>query len=369
MKNSSVNNNDEVIEYFVYPDPVKFHGINNKINQTVIGLKKNGYTAAKVTAPSGLKGILSLAKRLLTTKADVIIFRNTFLMPFFLPSIIWLRVTRRTIIIDLPTPITNVMHEFKMRNNIGFVRKWLRILMVSITYPWVYLPVNKILQYAPESDYFSLFICRKMLRIANGIDVGSVPEKQNQAQWSGESLTIIAVANMADWHGFDRVIRGIAKYKEQGNKMPVTFIVVGGGEFKEEWKSLSEKLGLLQQVIFAGFKKGKELDALFDDADIAVSSLALFRINIEEASVLKSREYTARGLPFIASGIDSDFQPNPSFLFHVENNEDDIDIKDVITWYKKLSADDKLESRIRQYALDKLDFEKKVKYFLANSLT
>ena len=57
---------------------------------------------------------------------------------------------------------------------------------------------------------------------------------------------------------------------------------------------------------------GKELDELFDLADFAIGSLARHRSHIDKIKTLKNREYAARGIPFIYSETDEDFDRMPS---------------------------------------------------------
>lgn len=90
---------------------------------------------------------------------------------------------------------------------------------------------------------------------------------------------------------------------------------------------------------------------------MAVSSLALFRKNLKRASDLKSREYTARGIPFIAVKGDLDFDPTPNFVYQVDNNNSEVDITDLLNWYKDLKF---TPLDIRKYCIDVLDFNNKI---------
>jgi len=357
------NNSKASIEYFVYPNLKKFYGINNKVSQIILALNKDGFHAKAVTAPSGIMGTIQLIKFIFSSSADIIIFRNTFLMPIFIPAIIWQRVKGTALILDIPTPLTNVLNEFKYRSNIGVIPKALRIITVIIFYPWVLLPFSKILQYAPESPYFSFLCNKKTVRITNGIDVSSFPLR-NRNKNNG-SLQLIGVANLVKWHGFDRVIRGISEYcNKSESRKSISFIIVGEGQEKKELEALSLQLGISHLVTFTGFVKGEPLDILFDQADIAISAIGLFRTNLEEASALKSREYTARGVPFISTGVDIDFDLSSDFVFKVENTEASINIEEIIKWYEQLIKDESLEKRIRGYAVQYLDFNRKISDFL-----
>ena len=61
-------------------------------------------------------------------------------------------------------------------------------------------------------------------------------------------------------------------------------------------------------------RHGEELDELFEQADMGIGSLARHRSGITHIKTLKNREYAARGLPFIYSEMDSDFEGKPYIL-------------------------------------------------------
>ena len=79
-----------------------------------------------------------------------------------------------------------------------------------------------------------------------------------------------------------------------------------------------------------------ELDLLFDFADFGIASLARHRSNIVNIKTLKNREYAARGIPFIYSEIDSDFENMP-YVLKAPANEESIDICRIIDFYSRLN--------------------------------
>ena len=170
---------------------------------------------------------------------------------------------------------------------------------------------------------------------------------------------LIGVANVSKWHGFDRVIYGIKEYissYKEGTK--VRFHIVGEGTELEKYKQIVEDNDLKDDVIFYGKKQGEELDAVYDMCDIAISSLGLHRIGIyTQASVLKSREYAAKGVPMISS-ILIDIFPAETYKYIKYFSEDDtpIDIKEMLKWYQDLQSEEEdMRYMIRDYAIDKCD--------------
>ena len=56
----------------------------------------------------------------------------------------------------------------------------------------------------------------------------------------------------------------------------------------------------------------------------------------EEIKTLKNREYAARGIPFIYSETDSDFDHKP-YVLKAPADETPIDIQEIVKFYKHLS--------------------------------
>jgi glycosyltransferase involved in cell wall biosynthesis len=75
------------------------------------------------------------------------------------------------------------------------------------------------------SDYDKIF-GQKTIRISNGIDFDSVKMKSRINDTSKE-LNLIGVAEIHEWHGFDRLVKGLAEYYSKPQEYLVKFHVVG----------------------------------------------------------------------------------------------------------------------------------------------
>lgn len=98
-----------------------------------------------------------------------------------------------------------------------------------------------------------------------------------------------------------------------------------------------------------------DMDKIYCECTMAFASLGLHRIDSGlVASTLKTREYLAKGIPFIYSGEVDVFQKNPvDFCFRVPADESPIDIQSVIDFHDRLYAgesEEHLISRIRSFA-------------------
>lgn len=188
---------------------------------------------------------------------------------------------------------------------------------------------------ATFSDHQEIFGTRT-IRISNGIDFDAIPLKQHTNDISRE-LHLIGVAEIHYWHGFDRLLQGLAAYYRTEPEYKVYFHLVGepsGERERQELYPLIKEHGLEPYVFLHGPKHGGELDALFEQADFAIGSLGRHRSGITKIKTLKNREYAARGMAFIYSETDDDFEKAP-YILKAPANESPIQIEDLIDFCKK----------------------------------
>ena len=188
------------------------------------------------------------------------------------------------------------------------------------------------------SDYKSIF-GTPTIQISNGIDFDKIKLKQNINDTSHE-LHLIGVAEIHYWHGFDRLVQGLVNYYKGNPDYKVFFHIVGdffGERERNDILPLISTHHLESYIILHGAKHGEELDLLFEQSDMAIGSLARHRSGITNIKTLKNREYAARGLSFIYSEQDSDFENKP-YILKVPADESPIDINLIIDFYKKLNT-------------------------------
>jgi len=177
----------------------------------------------------------------------------------------------------------------------------------------------------------------KTINISNGIDFERIKLKSAKSQ-SPNRINLLGVAEIHYWHGFDRLIKGLADYyKNVQIETEVFFDIVGGGVQNEldMLKNLTRELNLENYVTFYNESSGKELDAFFEKADFGVASLGRHRSGISKIKTLKTREYAARGIPFIYSETDDDFDNMP-YIIKAPADESPIDINKIVEFYKSL---------------------------------
>ena len=204
----------------------------------------------------------------------------------------------------------------------------------------------------------------RVIKIANGISVEEIKPKE-KFYLPDKVINLIGVANVSFWHGFDRVILGLANYYQKKPNVKVYFHIVGEGEELKNLKDLTKKLGLEDYVVFHGVKTGRDLDEIYDLAHVGVGRLGLHRINITNAAGLKEREYCAIGLPFIIAHEDEDFPDNVPFVLKVSPDDSPISIEEIIEFVKSLYENYPVISRkMRLYANNRLSWHSKIKELL-----
>jgi len=201
------------------------------------------------------------------------------------------------------------------------------------------------------------------ITIGNGFEVDSVPVRQPPLNCSPD-FNIVCVADVSIWHGIDRLIQGIAHYK---GPLKIQLHIVGNGAELQNLRKLSSNLALNDQIIFHGFVNHDNLDILFDQCHLAVGSLGIHRIGLSQVSILKAREYCARGIPYIIACSDPDFPEDFPYILRFPSDESPIDMDQVVTFASSICQDAGHPRLMRLYASENLDWSvkmKKLKVFL-----
>ena len=90
--------------------------------------------------------------------------------------------------------------------------------------------------------------------------------------------------------------------------------------------------------MFHGQLFGDELNDVFNQSCFAIGSLARHRSGITNIKTLKNREYATRGIPFIYSEIDSDFEDNP-YIIKALPDESPIDVQQMVDFIESHTFD------------------------------
>lgn len=199
----------------------------------------------------------------------------------------------------------------------------------------------------------------KALRIFNSVDISQNPMTRSclSKTLHDKPIRLIGVAQLAFWHGYDRIITGMAEYyKNSSSSKAVYFDIVGSSDFggaESELKVLVDKLNLRKYVVFHGPQDGDALTKIFESSNIAIDSLGRHRSKNEYNCSLKSKEYCARGLPFVKSHKDDAFE-GTNYFYQAPPDESAIDIRALLNWYERGDFD---PNDMRSFVENKLAWE------------
>lgn len=92
---------------------------------------------------------------------------------------------------------------------------------------------------------------------------------------------------------------------------------------------------------------------------VGISSLALHRAGINEASPLKSREYLSCGVACIIAHEDTDLHHTLDFVLKIENCDSNVEqsLEEMRSFIRRCATDKMLENKIRDYYQKKLSWQ------------
>lgn len=350
--------------YYAICAPDQSSGVFRKVSGFTDAARKLGYNANYYLIPGGPSCHFRLALTVGLAKEDLIVIRNnSFASAVSAIGVIVARARGKQVVVDVATPMASVLREV-VRSRSPAVVKCIKLIGFALSGPWSFWPATRLLQYAPESKWFTYGNSTRTLLIGNGVDVQKYSERVTCPPWPHHTLTLVAVAQLADWHGYDLLLRAIAQFRALGDTFKIELLVVGDGDALPQLRALAEELQLGSSVAFLGELSGEALLAVYSKAHLGVGSLALHRKGLTFASELKTREYCAVGLPFITACTDPDFPAETQFRFVVNTDKDCI--SDLVDLFSKLPhLQLPFPSEVRRYAMDRLDYAKKVARALA----
>lgn len=190
----------------------------------------------------------------------------------------------------------------------------------------------------------------KTLPTDTSIDVN----KYQPHSYSGSKseLHIISVSNETIYHGYDRLIMGIAAYNKKNIKGRIVRLHLVG-KMTDKTVKLINQLGVNDSVILYGYKSGDELNAIYDSCNIAAGPLAPHRIGGKQGTGIKTKEYFAIGIPYFYAGNELLVPKDYKYTLCVEDNESPIDINKIFDFYDSISEDNEMSENMRDFAREK----------------
>lgn len=175
-----------------------------------------------------------------------------------------------------------------------------------------------------EKRYFPQY---DAIVVSNGVDVDSIPQR-SAPDYDGSELRILMVSGcVSDWLGLDLIITALKTFRS-ATKITLHCL----GDFRDSDKRAAEDLEF-HTVVFSPYLCGEDLAVVFNSCHIAMSTMALFRKKLKEASALKTREYMARGIPFVLGYEDTDLMDDrrwDPYYLQVPDPEQGIDFERIV---------------------------------------
>lgn len=340
--------------FLVYHGFSEVSGISKKIHYQVKGLRENGYEVhlcyydfaenghrcryinGKVLKDYGKGRLAAIRQRLdydciydyCISNGIAMVYARSFqnANPVLIRFFRKLRTAGIRCVTEIPTyPYDGEFSGFPLLTRLG--------LLIDKTFRnSLSRQMNAIVTFSDAKEIFG----QKTINISNGVDFDSIPlHSYNKVN---EDIHIVGVAEVHYWHGYDRLVAGLGEYyKNNSNSRKVFFHIVGGiwpGNLVDSKnapgiQTLIDKYDISKYVILHGQLFGKELDGVFNNCTFAVGSLGRHRSGITEIKTLKNREYATRGIPFIYSEKDSDFE-DKVYVLKAPADESPIDINSIL---------------------------------------
>ena len=178
-----------------------------------------------------------------------------------------------------------------------------------------------------NDKYFKSYAKNNSIVIANGYNFNDVTKiKKN----FNKEIKFVFVGTPGQiWHGIDKIIL-LAKYLKKNE-----FHIVGYSK-KELNKSINTQIP--KNIICHGYQNNTYIEKLLMECDIGISTIALHRKKMDEASPLKSRQYLAHGIPIIVGYKDTDLDGNFPFILNIGNYENNVldNLKNIENFMEKI---------------------------------
>lgn len=345
--NKKIRNQIELLRKFFQVDAVY------RRNNSDLILEKN--SGKEVTLVAGLKRPFKVQQSYFMTKYlekhfyDGCYIRYVYADREFQKLLKNLHASGTRTIIEIPTYPYDEELKDSLENGI--------VLLLDKLYrnrmkPYVY----RIATYSRDKEIYGI----PAFQVVNGVDFSKISPCVHSQETDG-SIRMIAVAELAPWHGYDRLLRGMGEYYKNGGKRDLHFYMVGMGKELELYREITEEYQIEERVTFCGPLYAEELDQIYDQCNLAVECLGNHRKGLTLSSSLKSREYAAKGLPMISS-VDIDvFETGKyPYLCRLKGNEDPVDIEQVIAFFDRIYSDKDINTvaaEIREYAQKLCDME------------
>lgn len=259
----------------------------------------NGDGITVITHASGRCGLGKIYKAQAIRKAkklvvafspDVIYYRQSS----WTPGILGLLDLGKVVVAEINSNDSTEIHQYG----------WLKARYHLATRSWLVRRVRGFVCVGNDATVPYRKYGKPIAVIGNGFDTAAVVPRGPTGNLRPQ-LVFVGSAGQV-WHGLDKILAMAAKLPE------FDFHVVGD--------TLSDAP---KNVYSHGHVDWTTLDGIYRKMDVGIASLALHRIQVDEISPLKTREYLGYGLPVIGAYDDPDLE-GCAFFLRLPNEENGV---------------------------------------------
>jgi hypothetical protein len=237
---------------------------------------------------------------------------------------------------------------------------WIEYFVFTyILHHWLYISILPKLRgtilFTPE---FAKIIKSKSLGRAktfynrDGADCSNVPMRNpSKIDKSIYKLIFLKGSSMQQpWSGLDRLVESIKIRPDLNILLYITGKVFDPENYQYPFIKLTGRLN------------DNDLNELINEVDLGVSNLANYMIHFSETTNLKSRDYFARGLPFIQSNTMPDVEDTTgkNYYLYINNDNSLINMDEVKDFIDKTRSDNMHHNIMRKFAENNLNWSKTV---------
>lgn len=229
-----------------------------------------------------------------------------------------------------------------------------------------------------EMSYFNLFLKRyidiipimlqkkmkldsKMICVNNGVNLRKFETIGNVNRKLENTLKMISIAHLNNWHGLDRLINSIYNYK--GKYTFKLYIVSESTPEQIYLKNKVESFDIVDNVKFLGPADLTELKEIIDNCHVGVGSLGYHRRGADFDTSIKNKEYCAMALPFILSAYDHMFNKDFEYMYKVSSDDYQLDLDAIFDWYSNIEKIGYV-NEMKKYASENLNYKKQMEVML-----
>lgn len=263
---------------------------------------------------------LHIRRHIMKEKYDCVYIRNVERKdPIFLSVLSKLKKDGACIVYEIPTyPYDNEVQTLLGKFDL-YVDRMFRGCLKRY--------VNRIVTFMEYDVIWGIPVISTM----NGVIVDQIPILSKEK--SDNRINLVAVSLLRHAQGYERLICGMAKYVQSGGNK-IRMHIVGEGVEKARYVQMVKERKLDRHIFFYGLMQGKELDAMYELADIALGNFGSYKDEVCVTSPLKMREGLAKGLPFVTGGkTDISKKYSTKYVLEMPDDDSDIDLFAIEQYY------------------------------------